>query len=174
MRSGKHEHQHTSGNILTKSSAICLLTFIPSFALLLVPTIINNAVPVIGIIFLFLSFAFSGFLLAHEKKCGCRNSGLSGTAAHFIIDLFLGLLLLLSTILTWASFGHYDPAPTIVGTYGTVGLIINWQVLPLFQPVELCVNHAQCCAHLPCPATARGGASRNYGFVPVVVSSVHK
>ncbi|KNG50778.1 sugar transporter-like protein [Stemphylium lycopersici] len=91
--------------IFTKSTphalrAICLAVFLPAFLVLLIQGIASHRVnPAIGILPLFFSSAYSGLLLANEKKCGCQASGLTGTPIHFLCDVLLGIGLLLCLVL---------------------------------------------------------------------------
>lgn len=80
--------------------AISLAIFPPGFLLLLIQGIGSGDVnPAIGIIPLFFSAAFSALLLANEKKCGCQDSGLTGTPVHLVFDVLLGVALLVCLIL---------------------------------------------------------------------------
>lgn len=121
--------------IFTKSvahtlRAISIITFPPAFLLLLISGITSGRVnPSISILPLFFSSAFSVFLLAHEKKCGCQSSGLTGTPIHLIVDFTLGIALLTCLILTWILLpqDHYDinMRDVMLGTYCTNFIGVN-------------------------------------------------
>ncbi|KAF2193929.1 hypothetical protein K469DRAFT_617671 [Zopfia rhizophila CBS 207.26] len=121
--------------IFTKSPshslrAICLATFPPGFLLLFVQGIASGRVnPAIGILPFFVSSAFSAFLLANEKKCGCQASGLTGTPVHIVFDLLIGIGLLVCLILTWVFLPRSgNEGMIMLGTYCTNFLIINFLI----------------------------------------------
>jgi hypothetical protein len=130
--------------ILTKSvpqslRAISIVTFPPAFLLLLIQGIASARVnPAISILPLFLSSAFSVFLLHNERPCGCQSAGLTGTPVHLVADLLLGTALLICLILTWVFLPrHYEGSLIMLGTYCTNFLGVNLYVFSAYLPTYL-------------------------------------
>jgi hypothetical protein len=131
--------------IFTKSTphrlrAISLATFPPAFLILLIQGICTERViPAIGILPLFCSSAFSALLLANEKKCGCQQSGLTGTPIHLVFDLMLAIGLLICLILSWIFMSNFDDGLAVLwGTYGTNFLMCNLYVFSDSMPWKIC------------------------------------
>ncbi|KAF2735854.1 hypothetical protein EJ04DRAFT_534003 [Polyplosphaeria fusca] len=130
--------------IITKSvphslRAVSVATFPPGFLLLLIHGIAADRVnPAIGLLPLFVSSAYSGLLLAHEKRCGCQNSGLSGTPLHLICDMLLGVGLLVCLILAWVNVpGDWSGSLIMLATYGTNFLITNFLIHLFFVAQQI-------------------------------------
>ncbi|KAF2009575.1 hypothetical protein BU24DRAFT_497174, partial [Aaosphaeria arxii CBS 175.79] len=74
-----------------------LFVLAPAFPLLLTQGLISRRVnPAIGILPLFLSAAFSAYLLSNTSRIG-----LAGTPVHLVADVVLAIALLTCLILDW-------------------------------------------------------------------------
>jgi hypothetical protein len=108
---------------------VSLLTFPPGFLLLLLTGISSSHVnPAIGILPLFFSAAYSGILLAAERKCACKAAGLTGTPWHWVCDFLCGVGLFVCLVLAWVFMGQgwgWRGGNVMLGTYGSVFLIVN-------------------------------------------------
>ncbi|KAF2117233.1 hypothetical protein BDV96DRAFT_490026 [Lophiotrema nucula] len=119
--------------------AISIITFPPAFLVLLITGIVSEQVnPAIGILPLFFSSVYAIILLAHEKRCGCQNSGLTGTPLHLVFDFAIGLGLLICLILTWVHLPRAYPRGMIMlGTYGSNFMITNFLIHLYFVGVQI-------------------------------------
>ncbi|KAF3031565.1 hypothetical protein E8E12_002081 [Didymella heteroderae] len=118
--------------------AICLLSFLPAFPILLIAGIALEQVnPAIGLVPLFFSSLYSAILLSNEKNCGCQAGGLTGTPFHFILDFLIGTGLLVCLILTWVFIGCYRESGVVLGVYGTNFLIMNFSMHAYFVLCQL-------------------------------------
>ncbi|KAF2680856.1 hypothetical protein K458DRAFT_372916 [Lentithecium fluviatile CBS 122367] len=127
---------------------LALLSFLPSFPILLVTGILTSRYnPTVAIIPLSFSFAYSARLLANERKCGCNAAGLAGTLLHLLCDFILAVGLFVCLILAWTLFpgGSWEYQymnPTVnklvmLGTYGTFFVIGNMSIHSYFVATQV-------------------------------------
>jgi hypothetical protein len=103
--------------------ATCLVDFFPGITILLVQGILSKeVVPAIGILPLFFSAILGCFLISRAAMVKCNCQGLEGHPATLVVDMLIGIGLMVVVIITWVKMKDW----VMLGTYGTVFLIINW------------------------------------------------